>query len=223
MKVRVALTVAMIFAAVAQTAQAQTPTDGTQPKPAAQHQPATRVQPAQGPASAQTAAARKVDPAQDAAIRHLLDITDQSKIADHISGAISMQVRSIMGRNLPEERLQSFMLDFDLKLHNKVSPNQIEDLVVAIYAQYFSADDIQGLVKFYESPLGQRIVKTMPQVVQDSQDAGLKIERQAGLEALQEMSDEYPELKPMLAAEPKPSTAPAPSLSPAPNQDTPKN
>lgn len=220
MKLRVALIVVMILAAVAPRAQTQTPVGSAQPKPPAQHQPATPAQPAQ-----QSAAAQKVDPAQDAAIRHLLDITDQSTIADHISGAISMQVRSIMGHTLPEERLQKFMLDFDLNLHKKVVSSEVIDAVVPVYAHHLSLEDIQGLIRFYESPLGQRVVKVMPEVIQESQNAGGKIVQDAALTGLRGMTDEYPELKPMLPSESNPPGAqgPAPSPTPAPSADAPKN
>lgn len=227
MNVRTALIVAMTLAVVPAMAQTQAPAASAQQKPAAQHQPATPVQSAQQSAARQSPAPEKVDPAKDAAIRRLLEVTEQTKMGEHISGAISMQVRSIMGRNLPEERLQKFMLDFDLKLHTEVPPPQFVDLAVPIYAQHFSLEDIQGLIQFYESPLGQRVVKTMPQVVQDSQSAGLELEKKATLAILHEMSDEYPELKPLLPSESKPSLAPAPvpapTLAPGSNPAPPKN
>jgi len=215
MKLSAALIIATILAGVAPRAKTQTPAGSPQAKPAVQYQPATPVQPA--PA--------KVDPALDAAIRHLLDITDQTKIPDHISGAVSMQVRSIMGRNLPEERLQTFMLDFDLNLHKRVVPSEVMDAVVLVYAQHLSLEDIQGLIRFYESPLGQRVVNVMPEVTQDSQIAGGKIVHDAAMAALREMAGEYPELKPMLPSEGNPAgaTGPEPTPSLAPNKDAPKN
>jgi hypothetical protein len=225
MKLRAALTIGVIFAALAPRAQTQAPAASAQPKPATQYQPATTVKPAQHTDATQTGAPAKVDPAQDSAIRHLLDITDQSNIADHISGAISMQVRSIMGHTLPEDRLQQFMLDFDLNLHKKVKSSEVIDAVVPIYAQHLSLEDIQELNRFYESPLGQRVVKVMPQVMQESQSAGVKIVNDAALTTLREMTGEYPELKPMLPSESNPPGVPgqSPTPSPAPNAEVPKN
>jgi len=225
MKVRVALIIVMILAAIPAGAQTQTPAGGAQQKPPVQHQPATPVQPGQRPAATQTAGPEKVDPAEDAAIRHLLEITDQLNIGDHISGAISMQVRSIMGRSLPEERLQKFMLDFDLNLHKRVVSSEILDAVVPVYAHHLSLEDIQGLIRFYESPLGQRVVKVMPDVMQESQNAGGKLVQDAALATLRGMTGEYPELKPMLPSESNPPAAPgpAPAPTPAPNPDAPKN
>jgi hypothetical protein len=74
-------------------------------------------------------------------------------------------------------------------------------------------EDIQGLTKFYESPIGQRIVKEMPDVDQQMRTAGQQIETTVALAVLRSMSDEYPQLKQMLPAD---GSAPAPSSAPAP-------
>ena len=227
MRIATVLVTAIALAAVPGFAQTQPASAGAQQKATVQHQPATPVQLAQQPAATDSLSAGKVDPAQDAAIRHLLDITEQTNLGDHISGAISMQVRSIMGRSLPEERLQKFMLDFDLNLHKKVVPSTILDAVVSVYAQHLSVEDVQGLIRFYESPLGQRIIKVMPQVIQESQNAGAKIVQEAALTTLREMTSEYPELKPLLPSETNssgaPGPAPTPAPAPAPNPETPNN
>jgi hypothetical protein len=74
--------------------------------------------------------------------------------------------------------------------------------MVPIYASAFSTEDIQGLIQFYESPLGQRVVKNLPAVDQQSQAAGVRIEQTAALTILRGMSEEYPELKQILPPEP---------------------
>ena len=89
---------------------------------------------------------------------------------------------------------------------------------------------IQGLIQFYESPLGKRVVKTLPEISAESQKVGLEMDQNAALVVLRGMSEEYAEIKPMLPAEdakpagsapapnaaPPPSAAAAPKLTPAP-------
>jgi hypothetical protein len=77
------------------------------------------------------------------------------------------------------------------------------------------------LIQFYESPLGQRVVKALPDVVQQSQMAGVQIEQASALKVLREMTDEYPELKQVLPPEndqgaPQAAPAPAPGQAPKP-------
>jgi hypothetical protein len=89
--------------------------------------------------------------------------------------------------------------------------------MVAIYARHFSIEDIQGVTKFYESPLGQRMVKEMSDVSRESQTVGLQMDQKIVMQVLWSMADEYPQLKQMLPPDPsKPAPAPAPSAAPAP-------
>jgi uncharacterized protein len=219
-KITTVLIVGVLLAAW--PARGQLSPSGTPQKPASPAQPGpsrAKADSGQSPAEIENAAAEKVDPAKEAAIRRLLDVTDTSKIGDHLSGAISMQVRSAMSRTLEDARLQKFMVDFDQKFHARLPSGQVTDRLVPIYAQHFSKEDIQGLVQFYESPLGQRVVKTLPEVVQESQNAGMKLEQEAAMAILQEMANDYPELKSMLGDQPHP----APAQAPKPTSPQPQN
>jgi len=44
--------------------------------------------------------------------------------------------------------------------------------LVPVYAKYFTQDDIRGMLAFYESPVGKKMIQTMPAVVQDSMAVG---------------------------------------------------
>ncbi|MFZ3215221.1 MAG: DUF2059 domain-containing protein [Candidatus Acidiferrales bacterium] len=189
-------------------ALAQTP-GATTPAAPAPHAPATPVQP--GHARPDAPPAEKIDPAKDAAIRHLLDVTDSSKIGENITAYITAQVQQGVSRALPADQLPKFMSSFSEKFAANLPPNAVNDAIVAIYARHFSLEDIQGLVKFYESPLGQRVVKEMPEVNQQMRTVGQQLEGAAARESLRSMADDYPQLKQMLAPEnPAPSSAPAP-------------
>src|ERR1039458_4208302 len=82
---------------------AQAPAAGTPPKPpTTQHQPGT-PDPAHLPSQAaapkatpadKAGSSDKVDPAKEAAIRHLMGITQTSKLGDNIATYLSGQVRS---------------------------------------------------------------------------------------------------------------------------------
>ena len=45
-------------------------------------------------------------------------------------------------------------------------PQMIERLVVPIYDQYFTAEEIHQIRLFYESPVGLKLVKSQPEIVQ---------------------------------------------------------
>jgi hypothetical protein len=193
-------------------ALAQIAPSTTKPKTPTQTTPAAPAKPGPAPAPAQASAAAtppvvadKIDPAKEAAIRHLMDITDTSKLGDSVSAYFENRVRSVMSEALGPERTSKFMETFSKNLEANVPPGVVVSAMVPIYARAFSMEEIQGLVQFYESPLGQRIVKVMPKVEEDSQNAGLQLGNKATLAALQSMTADYPELKQMLQ---DPSAAP---------------
>jgi hypothetical protein len=48
----------------------------------------------------------------------------------------------------------------------------VAERLVPIYDQYLTHEDIKGLVAFYESPLGAKLLSVMPQMSQESMLAG---------------------------------------------------
>jgi hypothetical protein len=210
MKLRTAVIAGLLCAAG--PALAQAPASSTPPTPAPHATPG-QAAPAKPAAQTPPAPAEKIDPAKDAAIRHLMDITESSKMGENIANYITTQVHNGAGRAIPAEQLPKFMDTFSQKFTAGLPPTAVNDAIVAIYAKHFSMDDIQVLTKFYESPVGQRIVKEMPDVDQQMRVAGQQIETTAAVAALRGMMDEYPQLKQML---PPDSSAPAPSGTPAP-------
>jgi uncharacterized protein len=211
MKIRTALIAALLCIAGPAMAQTQ---PGTTAAPApAQHTPGTKA-PAPGSADKP---AEKLDPAKEAAIRHLMDITETSKMGEGLNAAITRQVHDVMGRAIPQDQLPKFMDTFSQKFTVSAPSSAVTDSMVPIYAKNFTMEDIQGLIKFYESPLGQQVVKVMPGVVQQSQTAGAAIDQKAAISTLRSMSSDYPQLKQMLPPDPSaPASEPAPSsLSPA--------
>jgi uncharacterized protein len=229
-----------VFAAicVAGPALAQTPATGqaSSPKPT-QHQPgvpAPQTEPSHSPSpdAKSPAPEAKVDPAKDAAIRHLMDITQTSKLGDNIASYLKGQVHDGVGRAIGPEKVDAFMGTFNQKFAATASEAAVTDAMVPIYAKAFTMEDIQSLIQFYESPLGQRVVKTLPDVVQQSQAAGVQIEQTSALKVLREMTDQYPELKQVLPPEsgqtepggnpaPEGTTKPAPGSAPKPSANAP--
>jgi len=238
MKIRMALLAFAFVAAVfaANPTLAQSGADGAQKAPE-QHQPGataktapTSQADAHAGARAQSSdATAKLEPAKDAAIRHLMDITEVSNMGQNIQNYITQQVQDVAGRAVGAGKVQKFMDTFSTQFNANAAPSAVTDAMVTIYAKNFSMEDIQGLIQFYETPLGKRVVKTLPEVSQQSQRMGVEMEQNAALTVLRGMTNEYPEIKPMLPADdgkpaenaPAPNAAPAPKPAPAPAPATP--
>jgi hypothetical protein len=198
---------AMLFVATSTLAQA--PSQSAPP----QHQPGVPAQSAQPSelkplpaAGAPAATAEKVDPEKEKAIRHLMQITGSS--GENMTANMASQVKSVVGRTMSGDRLQKFVDDFNQKLSAESPAKEVDNAEVPIYAEHLSLEDVQGMVQFYESPLGQRVMKALPQILQETQQRGQAIERTAALSMLRDMSADYPEIKPLLPEAQKPSMAP---------------
>jgi hypothetical protein len=207
MKRPLALIGAMLF--VAGSTLAQAPSQSAPP----QHQPGVPAQSAQPSelkplpaAGAPAATAEKVDPAKEKAIRHLMEITGSS--GENMTQNMASQVKSVVGRTMSGDRLQKFVDDFNQKLSADSPAKEVDNAEVPVYAEHLSLEDVQGMIQFYESPLGQRVMKALPQILQETQQRGQVIERTAALSMLKEMSGDYPEIKPLLPESQRPSTAP---------------
>ena len=45
---------------------------------------------------------------------------------------------------------------------------QIQDLYVDIYVKVFTEDELKEIIQFYRSPLGQKLLNKMPELLQES-------------------------------------------------------
>jgi uncharacterized protein len=221
MKARTALVAAALFAA--SPLLGQSPSTGAPPRAPA-HQPGVPAQPATAPNQAQKAApaaiaapAEKLDPEKEAAVRRLMEVTQTAKMGDSISVYVTGQVRQALSQAIAPERLAKLMDGFSAKMATTAPSSAVTEAAIPIYAKAFSTDDIQALVQFYESPLGQRVVKALPQVARESEELGVQMQQKGAMAVLQDMVNDYPELKQMLRPpEAGPEAAPAPENAPAP-------
>ncbi len=68
--------------------------------------------------------------------------------------------------NVPEQFWNDFVSEINVK--------ELEDLNVPIYDKYLAHEDIKGLIVFYQSPLGQRFIGALPQIMQEAYMVGEK-------------------------------------------------
>src|SRR3984885_14116629 len=126
MKLRTAVLSGLLCSAGPTLAQtytpSTTPTLAPPPKPgqAAPANPAAQTPPP----------AEKIDPAKDAAIRHLMDITESSKMGENIANFITGQVHNGVGRALPADQLPKFMDAFSQKFNAGLPPTAVNDAIV---------------------------------------------------------------------------------------------
>ncbi len=165
--------------------------------PFALAQNTTPAKPAAPPPKAEAEAApAKIDPAKEADIRHLLELTGAANLASEAMARMESNLRPLLMQALPPGDYRDRLIDlFFEKFHTKANGQLVVDLAVPIYDKYYSADEIKGLIQFYGTPLGQKTAKILPQLMGELQTAGQQMGEQLGRDSMTEVLAEHPELK----------------------------
>jgi len=149
-------------------------------------------------------ATSSVDPGKEADIRVLLELTGAAKLGDQMQKAFLEQVRAGFADSLPQnERSKHFMDAYIERFQKKFNPQALTELTIPIYDKHISGEDLKGLLAFYRSPLGQRTLKALPLVLQESREKGAALEQKAAQETLDELKAEYPEFMPDASGDPQ--------------------
>lgn len=139
---------------------------------------------------------RKIDPLKEADIRRMIDAMGGKKLMEEMKAQMFAQVKPAILKELPPgERGQKIADAFAQKFQARFKTTELLEQVIPIYDKYFTDEDIQGLIEFYLSPLGQRFAKAMPQASADSTAVGITWGQKNLQEIWRELQAEFPELK----------------------------
>ena len=215
MKLRSICALAAMFVAVPALAQAPAAGRGQSTTPPATNSPAQTGTAPQSQAQGSAAAPAAVDPAKAALVQQLLQITGGGKEGEQYIDYMTGQVHQAMAKVMPQpDRLQQFMDAFGKDLATRVTPGQVENASIAIYAQHLSADDLQAIIAFYKTPQGQDVLKALPLINQESQSTGANMVQPAVIDTLNQMASDYPEVNQILPRRTSPQQS-APGQMPA--------
>ena len=95
--------------------------------------------------------------------RRFLELSGTDALGRQLVDQIVRQVRGDLP-NVPAEFWDSFARNVDA--------HAIIDELAPVYEKHFTPDELALLVKFYESPVGQKLVKVQPQLNRDTLRAG---------------------------------------------------
>src|SRR6266700_7439915 len=157
----------------------------------------------QSVASAAKASRAKIDlkQAKEADIRRLLELTHAGALATQTMDSMEGNIRPLMTNSFPPGEYREKLIDlFFEKFHSKRDPQQLLDLAVPTYDKYYSDEEIKQLIHLYETPMGQKMLKVMPQVLGELQAAGEKWGEGMGRQSMTEVLAEHPELEKALQA-----------------------
>ena len=116
------------------------------------------------------------DPGLTADIQRLLDLTKASQLGAQMAGLVSQQVIQGLRQAQPDvpartaDVVQQFLSEqFAIAFS---APDGMMPKLVAVYAKHFTQQDIRGLIAFYNTDLGKKLIDQTPLIVQESAVVG---------------------------------------------------
>lgn len=96
--------------------------------------------------------------------------------ADKLGTPVYMQVQQMFAQRFAQTKapaskqpvLESYQAKANAALDNSIGWNKLKPKMVDLYTQTFTEQELKDLVKFYESPLGRKVLREMPKVTQQS-------------------------------------------------------
>jgi uncharacterized protein len=122
-----------------------------------------------------------IDPALEQKIRELLEITDASAMA-------TQGMQQMMGyfktsfTDVPDEFWDGVMTEADA--------DSLIELIIPIYAKYYTLEDLEQLIAFYQTPLGQKMLQVQGPIAQESMTAGTQWGEELGMKVMQQLEEE---------------------------------
>jgi hypothetical protein len=114
-------------------------------------------------------------------IRKLMTLTGADKMANQMLDQISENMRSIGGPN-SQKYFDEFRKEFDL--------NKVYEMQIAAYDKYLTAEDIKSVLDFYQSPVGQRMIASMPQIMADMMKQGMEMSQEIAQRVMKKMQEQ---------------------------------
>lgn len=114
-------------------------------------------------------------PAKEAKIRELMKLTGAAELGVQVMNQLITSLRPAI-TGAPEQFWQDFA--------KEVKPSDLVDRVIPVYSRHFSEQDLDGLLAFYRTPLGQKVVHEMPATMTECVALGQEWGRQVAAQLI---------------------------------------
>ena len=149
------------------------------------------------PAPAQPAASsapRSLDSGKEADIRKLMDLTGANSLGEQLMSAGMEQFRASVLDSQPDNpRAKQFVDAFEAGFQKHFDARSLNETEIPIYDKFLTAEDLKGLLEYYSSPLGRRMLKILPEIAQESQAVGFSLGQKAAQQTMEDLKADYPE------------------------------
>jgi len=108
---------------------------------------------------------------------------------------MQQSLKPVLTNSLPPGEYRERLTDlFFEKFRSKFDTKRLLDLAVVRYDENFSDQEIKGLLEFYQTPLGRKVVTVLPKLSGELQQDGRQMGQQLGRESMVEVLSEHPDI-----------------------------
>lgn len=111
-------------------------------------------------------------------IRQLLDLTGSGKLGVQVANNMMASFKKSYN-NVDDQFWEEFA--------RQIKAEDLVNLIIPIYDKYYTEEDIDQLIGFYKSPIGKKVIETLPQITQESMLAGQAWGKQIGESVVEEL------------------------------------
>jgi hypothetical protein len=112
----------------------------------------------------------------DASLNELLTITESQKLIEgmwpQVEGMMNNAAKQALGNTSLNSEQQKVMQASNAKVaavfKEEFGFEKLKPMMISIYRESFSQEEVDGMLKFYKSKAGQAVIKKMPVVMQST-------------------------------------------------------
>jgi uncharacterized protein len=111
------------------------------------------------------------DSEKTAHIKKLLDLTG--------SGKLGVQVVQTMITSF-KQNTESVPDKFWDEMAKEINADTMVSMVIPVYEKYYTDEEILQMIAFYETPVGKKVIATLPFIMKESMEIGQEWGKQVG-------------------------------------------
>ena len=132
-------------------------------------------------------------------IRHLMKIMGVEKLTQSMLEQYLQALKPVLAQASKDDQQIRERLDrFSEIMSEEFKQVDLIPTYVEIYDKYFTNEEINGLIQFYESPVGKKAIAVLPAITQEGMKRGMELGSTVGEKALTRLVNEFPDLKSVL-------------------------
>ena len=144
---------------------------------------------------------QKSDPQKKDNIRRLMKIMGVEKLTQSMLDQYLQALKPVLAQASKDDEQNRERLDrFAEIMSEEFKQVDLIPTYVDIYDKYFTNEEINGLIQFYESPVGKKAIAVLPAITQEGMKRGMELGSTVGEKALTRLVNEFPDLKSVLQA-----------------------